>query len=242
MKSSLIKDEEVGLVIQARMGSTRLPGKVLMDLCGKPVLLHIIEQLKNLKEEYKRVIITSTEEKDNAIENFCKENKILFFRGSEDDVLDRYYQAAKLFKLQHIVRLTGDNPLVDANNLQFLIEEHLKNNADYSSNKSEVNSGLPEGIGAEIFTFSALEKSWIDGKKDNHREHVNEYILENQDKFKVLFVKIRDSRLSTCKDLRLTIDTREDFEFVEGMIKLLQSNNLEINLQNICVLRERGYL
>lgn len=235
-------DTDIGLVIQARMGSSRLPGKVLMNLCGKPVLLHIIERLKDLKKEYKKIIITSTAQKDGEIENFCKENNILFFRGSENDVLDRYYQAAKLFKLQHIVRLTGDNPLVDANNLQFLIEEHLKNNADYSSNISEVNSGLPEGVGSEIFSFSALEKSWIEGKRENHREHVNEYILENQDKFKVLFVKMRDDRLSACKDLRLTIDTREDFAFVESIIKLLQSNNLEINLQNICVLKERGYL
>lgn len=238
----MIMDTDIGLVIQARMGSSRLPGKVLMNLCGKPVLLHIIERLKDLKKEYKKIIITSTAQKDGEIENFCKENNILFFRGSENDVLDRYYQAAKLFKLQHIVRLTGDNPLVDANNLQFLIEEHLKNNADYSSNISEVNSGLPEGVGSEIFSFSALEKSWIEGKRENHREHVNEYILENQDKFKVLFVKMRDDRLSACKDLRLTIDTREDFAFVESIIKLLQSNNLEINLQNICVLKERGYL
>ena len=242
MKNSLIKDEEVGLVIQARMRSSRLPGKVLMNLCGKPILLHIIERLKNLKKEYQRIIITSTLQKDNAIENFCIENNILCFRGSEEDVLDRYYQAAKLFKLQHIVRLTGDNPLVDENNLQFLIEKHLKNNADYSSNISEVNSGLPEGVGSEIFTFSALEKSWIEGKKENHREHVNEYILENQDKFKILVVKIRDSRLSACKDLRLTVDTRKDFEFVETIIKLLQNNNLEINLQNIYVLKKKGYI
>ena len=224
------------------MGSSRLPGKVLMNLCGKPILLHIIERLKNLKKEYKRISITSVSQKDNDIENFCKENNILFFRGSENDVLDRYYQAAKLFKLQHIVRLTGDNPLVDANNLQFLIKEHLKHNAEYSSNKSEVNSGLPEGVGSEIFSFPALEKSWIEGKKENHREHVNEYILENQDKFKILLVKSMDGRLSSCKNLRLTVDTKEDFEFVENIIKLLQKNNLKINLQNICVLKERGYL
>lgn len=232
----------IGLVIQARMGSSRLPGKVLMNLCGKPILLHIIERLKDLKGEYKRIIITSVEEKDNDIEDFCKENNILCFRGCEDDVLDRYYQVAKLFKLQHIVRLTGDNPLVDVNNLQLLIEEHLKNDAEYSSNKSEVNSGLPIGVGCEIFKFSALEKSWIEGKEKDHREHVDEYILENPDKFKVLVVRAVDNRLSTCKDLRLTIDTTEDFEFVENVIKLLQDNTLEINLQNICVLKAKGYL
>ena len=232
----------IGLVIQARMGSSRLPGKVLMNLCGKPVLLHIIERLKNLKKEYKRIIITSVYEKDNIIEDFCKENNIPFFRGSENDVLDRYYQTAKIFKLQHIVRLTGDNPLVDANNLRFLIDEHLKSSADYSSNKSEVNSGLPEGVGSEIFTFSALEKSWIEAMDEYYREHVDEYILENPDKFKLLVVNAVDNRSSTCKDLRLTIDTKEDFKFVENVIKALQHNNLEINLRNICMLKERGYL
>ena len=232
----------IGLVIQARMGSSRLPGKVLMNLCGKPILLHIIERLKDLKGEYKRIIITSTEEKDDDIEDFCKENNILFFRGSENDVLGRYYQAAKLFKLHHIVRLTGDNPLVDANNLQFLIEEHLKNDAEYSSNKSEVNSDLPIGVGCEIFKFSALEKSWVEGKEDDHREHVDEYILENPDKFKVLFVRAKDNRVSTCKDLRLTVDTIEDFKFIENVITLLQNDNLEINLQNIYLLIREGHL
>lgn len=232
----------IGLVIQARMGSTRLPDKVLMNLGGKPVLSHVLERLKNLKEEYKRIIATSTLQRDNKIEEFCKENHILCFRGSENDVLDRYYQAAKLFKLEHIVRLTGENPLVDARNLEFLIKEHLRSDADYSSNKFEVNSGLPIGVGCEIFKFSALQKSWIEGKKNNHREHINEYILENLHKFKASFVKAINNRLSKCKDLRLTIDTKEDFEFVENIINLLKNNNLEINIQNICILKERGYI
>jgi len=239
MKKNQISN--VGLVIQARMRSSRLPGKVLMDLCGKPVLLHILDRLKKLKKEYKQIIITSTNKCDDDIENFCKENNTLCFRGSENDVLDRYYQAAKLFKLQHIVRLTGDNPLVDADNLDFLIEKHLNNRADYSSNKSEVNSGLPVGAGAEILTFSALKRSWKEGKKKNHREHVNEYILENQNKFKTLFVKA-NNKISACKDLRLTIDTKEDFEFVKSIIKLLQKHNLKINLKNICKLKNKGYL
>jgi spore coat polysaccharide biosynthesis protein SpsF len=232
----------IGLVIQARMGSNRLPGKVLIDLAGKPVLLHIFDKLKKLKKEYKVIIITSINKNDDKIENFCKENNILYFRGSEDDVLDRYYQAAKLFKLDHIVRLTGDNPLIDIDNLKFLIKEHLSKNADYSSNKSEVNSGLPIGIGAEIFKFHALEKAWIEGRKKHHREHVDEYVLENQRKFKLLFVKALNSKLSVFKNLRLTIDTKKDLRFVEKIIKLLQDNGLKINIQNICLLKEKGYL
>jgi len=237
-----IEEFKIGILIQARMRSSRLPGKVLMSLCGKPILLHILDRLKKLKKEYKQIIITSTNKCDDDIENFCKENNTLCFRGSENDVLDRYYQAAKLFKLQHIVRLTGDNPLIDADNLNFLIDKHLQNNVDYSSNKSEVNSGLPVGAGAEILAFSALKKSWKEGKKENHREHVNEYILENQNKFKILFVKAKCDKISACKDLRLTIDTKEDFEFVKGIIKLLQKRNLEINLKNICKLKSKGYL
>lgn len=231
-----IEEFKIGIVIQARMSSSRLPGKVLMNLCGKPILLHILDRLNKLKKEYKRIIITSTNKCDDNIENFCKENNTLCFRGSENDVLDRYYKAAISFNLNQIVRLTGDNPLIDAENLQHLIDKHLKNQADYSSNKSEVNSGLPEGAGAEIFTFSALKKSWKEGKEENHREHVDEYILENKNKFKTLFVKA-NNKISSCKDLRLTIDTKKDFEFVKSVIKLLQKHNLEINLKNICKLK-----
>ena len=234
-------DCDIGLVIQARMGSTRLPNKVLLDLCGKPLLSYIIKGLTSLKKEYKIIVITSNLQKDNVIEEFCLENNILCFRGSENDVLDRYYQAARKYKLEHIVRLTGDNPIIDTENLNYLIEEHLKQNADYSSNKSDVGSGLPEGVGAEIFTFFALEKSWKEGKKENHREHVDEYILENQDEFKVLFVKAK-KELENCRDLRLTIDTQADFDFVEKIINLLHKNNLQINLKNICRLQKNGDL
>lgn len=233
---------KIAIIVQARMGSNRLPGKVLMDLTGKPILSHIFDRLAKLKKEYIQIIATSTDRLDDDIENFCKKNNILCFRGSENDVLDRYYQAAKLFKIDHIVRLTGDNPLIDADNLEFLIKEHLSKKADYSSNKSEVNSGLPIGVGAEIFKFQALKKSWVEGKRNHHREHINEYILENPQKFNLLVVKAADNKLSILKNLRLTIDREEDLRFVEKIIKLLQDNKLEINIRNICSLKEKGYL
>lgn len=233
------KSTKLGLVIQARMGSTRLPEKVLMDLCGKPLLLHIIDTITSLDENYIVIIATTTLSKDDAVKTFCDEHGILCFQGSENDVLDRYYKTAINFNLDHIVRLTGDNPVIDAENLQHLIDEHLKNNADYSSNKSEVDSGLPEGVGAEIFTFSALERSWREGKKDNHREHVNEYILENMDKFSVLRVEAKEKVL--YKNIRLTVDTISDFTFVERVIRSLEDNNLDINLKNIMLLKKRGF-
>lgn len=237
----MIKNQlsKIGLIIQARMGSTRLPEKILMDLCGKPLLLHIIDTIRSLDKNYIVIIATTTLSKDDAVKMFCDEYGILCFRGSENDVLNRYYKTALSFNLDHIVRLTGDNPLIDAENLQYLIDEHLKNDADYSSNKSEVDSGLPEGVGAEIFTFPALERSWREGKKENHREHVNEYILENMDIFNVLRVDAKEN--VPYKNIRLTVDTIYDFRFVERIINSLEDNNLDINLKNIMLLKERGF-
>lgn len=209
------KNDNIGLAIQARMDSKRLPGKVLMGLCGGPILWHIINRLKCLSENYKIVVITTIKETDNAIEKFCEDNGVLCFRGSEDDVLDRYYQAAKRFELRHIVRLTADNPLVDPDEIDRLINLHLEMVADYTTNKDEVNSGLPIGVGAEIFSFAALEKSWQEGKAVEHREHVNEYILENRDKFDVHVLKA--SKNKYAPELRLTVDTKKDFDFMESI-------------------------
>lgn len=241
MERDIVIDEKskVGLVIQARMGSTRLPGKILMDLCGKPLLLHIVDVLRNLGDNYLIIVATTIFSKDDVVKSFCDEHEIICSRGSEKDVLDRYYKAALSFNLDHIVRLTGDNPLIDAENLQYLIDEHLKNGTDYSSNKSEVDSGLPEGVGAEMFTFSALERSWREGKKENYREHVNEYILENMDEFNVLRVGAKEN--VPYKNIRLTVDTIYDFRFVERIISSLKDNNLDINLKNIMLLKERGF-
>jgi len=234
--------KNIGIVIQARMGSSRLFGKVLKKINNKELLKYIIDQLVVFKNKYKIVITTSNKKKDDVIEEFCKKNNILCFRGSEDDVLDRYYMTAKKFKLKHIIRFTGDNILIDIENFKNLIQEHFNNNADYSSNKLEVNSGLPIGVGMEIFTFNALEKSWQKGKEDHHREHVNEYILENPVKFKILKVKGVGKNLKICKDLILTIDTKKDFQFMQNIVLLLSKKKLKFNLENIIFLKKHNYI
>jgi len=233
---------EIGLVIQARIGSTRLPGKVLKNLSGKPLLLHVIDRLREIRGGYLILVVITNLKEDDKILEFCQKQKISCYRGSELDVLDRYYMAAKFHKIKHIVRLTGDNPLLDVENLKFLISEHLSKNADYSSNKSEVESGLPDGVGAEIFTFSALEKSWMNGKEANHREHVNEYILENRGEFKLLCVKAVEDVPPICGNLRLTVDTLADFKFVESILDLLKAKKREVNLTNICRLKNENLI
>jgi spore coat polysaccharide biosynthesis protein SpsF len=222
---------EIGLVIQARMESTRLPKKVLKDLCGKPILKHIIDSLENINDLYKIIVITSNKCADDPIENFCLINNVLCFRGSELDVLDRYYQTAIKYNLDHIVRITADNPIIDLENLLYLIEQHVIHDADYSSNKSIVNSGLPKGIGSEIYKFEALKKSWTEGLYSANREHTNDYILTNPNMFKILEVKSKNYFFHN--DINLSIDTREDFIYVENIFNILKNNNLEVNLKNI---------
>lgn len=196
----------IGIIIQARMGSTRLPAKVLKKIGDKNLLEHILFRLTKLNHNVEIVIATSILDKDDAIELFCKENEVQYFRGSETNVLERYYMCAKENKFDHIVRLTGDNPFVDIEELDNLITLHLKTKSDYS--RSFFN--LPKGVGAEIFTFEALERSYLFGTKENHIEHVNEYIEENEDRFKILELKVEKGK--NRPDISLTVDTEDDYK------------------------------
>jgi len=201
------------IFLQARMGSSRLPGKTLKILKDKPLIMYVIERLK-LIDNCKIVILTSDTLKDDVLEKWCKNNNILCFRGSEENVLERYYQAAQFYKADNIIRATGDNPLVDPYLANELLKKHIKYNADYSSNKSEIGSNLPDGLGVEIFIFEALKISMEKSTQEHHFEHVNEYILENKDKFKIY----KDSNVAELIDkshIRLTVDTPEDFKVVE---------------------------
>lgn len=196
----------IGIIIQARMGSTRLPEKVLKKIQDKNLLEHILFRLSKLEHSVQVVIATSILEKDDAIEFFCKKSNIRFFRGSESNVLERYYMCAKENNFKQIVRLTGDNPFLDVEELDNLIELHIKTNADYSRSFAS----LPKGVGAEIFTFEALELSYKNGFKENHIEHVNEYIEENEDKFKIEELEVKGEK--NRPDCSLTVDTKEDYK------------------------------
>lgn len=195
--------KQVGIVLQARMGSTRLPGKVLMSLGGTTMLGWIVQRLRDLP--WTLVVATSNKMQNDAIVRQCKQMDVQYFRGSETDVLDRYYQCACENRFEHIVRLTADNPFTDIEELRRLIEQHLIQHNDYTHSFGS----LPLGVGAEIFSFAALEKSVREGHAPNHREHVNEYIQENPDLFKIGVLETPAAK--RCPDLRLTVDTEEDY-------------------------------
>ena len=196
----------VGIIIQARMGSSRLAGKVLMKIGDKTLLEHIISRLQPLSYKYTIVIATSDLPMDDCIYEFCSTNNIKCFRGEEQNVLKRYYDCATEYHFTHIVRLTADNPFPDIDELQRLILFYLENEFEYADSFST----LPIGVGAEIFSYKALQDSMYSASLPKHFEHPNEYILDNLDRYK-------NGKLNTCleknkPDVRLTVDTKEDYE------------------------------
>lgn len=195
-----------GIIIQARTGSTRLPGKVLKIINDRSLLDHIIDRLSFLQEKACVVIATSTLKGDDVIEDYCKKRGVLCFRGSEDNVLSRYYLCAKEQGFHTIVRLTADNPFVDVEEVDSLIRFHRESQNDFS----ESFSVLPIGVGAEAFSFDALKRDMEKASMPHHFEHVDEYILENMELFKTGTLSV--SREKNKPDIRLTVDTIEDYK------------------------------
>lgn len=221
----------IGAIIQARMGSTRLPGKVLKNVGEKPLLLHMIERVRKSKKLDKVIVATSILEKDNVIEDFCKENNIDYFRGSESDVLQRYYECAKSYSLDVVVRLTADCPLIDF----FMIDKCLENfNEDpelsYYANTCPANlSTYPNGSDIEIFSFNALEKANALENSTEGREHVTHYMCREKEIFKTGMLK----NSQDWSRYRYTVDNHEDFEVVSFLFDEINKKKIDGTTQEI---------
>ncbi|MFX3636811.1 MAG: cytidylyltransferase domain-containing protein [Candidatus Pristimantibacillus sp.] len=205
------------VIIQARMGSTRLPGKVMLHLSGKPVLWHMVERLKHSKLIDKIIIATSVEKENDSIRAFCQEHVIPCYSGSENDVLDRYYRAAKsnpVLPSDIIIRITADCPLIDPEVIDRTIAALQIDNADYASNV--IIPTYPDGLDCEVMTFAVLEEMWTNAKLQSEREHVTLYIRNHKEQFKLVNVE-NDEDLSP---LRWTLDEQRDFD----LIKIIYDN------------------
>lgn len=223
--------------IQARVGSTRLPGKVLMDLEGKPVVLRVIERVKKASNVNEVVVVTTFDPKDLPIVKLCAELGIRVFCGSEDDVLDRFYQAAKLIKPEHIVRITADCPVMDPAIIIRVVQQHIKNHCDYTSNIIEEN--FPDGEDVEVFSFEALKKAWKEADLMSEREHVTLYIRNHPERFSLSSVK---SELNLSNQ-RWTLDTDKDYAFLTSLYKELGSEDEYFGMNKIiALLKERNEL
>lgn len=197
----------IGIIIQARMGSKRLPGKILKDYEGKNLLEHILYRLKQrVIPDTDVVIATSISQSDDVVEKFCAKRNVKCFRGDEQNVLLRYYECAVQNHYEHVVRLTGDNPFPDIDELNRLIEYHIKNGMEFSENFSV----LPIGVGMEIFSFAALKESMLYASLPKHFEHVDEYILDNKQSYRYGTLSVVKEKSIT--DARLTVDTEEDYQ------------------------------
>lgn len=209
-------------IIQARMGSTRLPGKALIDIDGTPMLFRVVNRLQRCKNLDEIVVATTKEESDDLLELACDEREVKCIRGSTDDVLDRYHQAATYFHADVVVRITSDCPLIDPELVDLLVKLFLDSNGrlDYVSNVVAPRT-YPRGLDAEVLSSKALHKAWKEDDNPNLREHVTQYILRNPARFKIVGV-FNDQDLSY---MRWTVDTLQDLSFVRCVLMLLKDDD-----------------
>jgi spore coat polysaccharide biosynthesis protein SpsF len=213
------------VIIQARMGSTRLPGKVLMELTGIPMLLYQVNRVKKSKKIDDIVIATTTNEADNLIVQFCIQNNLKYFRGSEHDVLDRYYQCAQKFKGNTIIRLTADCPFSDPVVIDRTIDLFQKTSSDYCANTvPPENSGWPDGSDVEVFSYEALKKAHRDSKEKNEREHVTFYFWKGEGR--QIFKRSQLISSDDNSKYRFTVDYPKDYELAKKISEILKKQNL----------------
>jgi spore coat polysaccharide biosynthesis protein SpsF (cytidylyltransferase family) len=200
------------LIIQARMGSTRLPGKVLKEIKGHSLLEIQQERIKPSKLVDGIVIATTTNPEDDAIAAFCEKKGIACSRGSDWDVLDRYYKAASPYHPKNVIRLTSDCPLHHHTVVDFVINEYLRSGKDYFSNSNNEPDFLEDGFDVEVFSFNALETAWKEAKLLSEREHVTPYI-KNSGKFSCGWKKYSEDY-----HYKLSVDSENDFKVAEAII------------------------
>ncbi len=205
------------LIIQARMGSTRLPGKVLKEIKGHSLLELQQMRIKPSQMVNQVVIATTTNSEDDAIAAFCREKNIACSRGSDWDVLDRYYQAAKKYNPAAVVRVTSDCPLHHYRVIDFVIGEYLASGKDYFSNSNHEPDFLEDGFDVEVFSFKALETAWHEAKLLSEREHVTPYV-KNSGKFSCGWKKY-----SNNYHYKLSVDSENDFKVAEAIFNAFES-------------------
>lgn len=199
-------------IVQARMGSERLPAKVIKPIFNKPMILHTLDRLSKSKYINKLILATSELEKEDLLVKIVKEAKYNVFRGSESNVLDRYKETSDLYNGDIIIRVTGDCPLIDPFIVDNVISHFIMNDYDYV--RLDVPDTFIRGFDVEVFSKEALDKVFELAKEDKHKEHVTLYMYENNDKFKIGYVKGEELY---NKNYRLCVDTKEDFELVTNI-------------------------
>jgi spore coat polysaccharide biosynthesis protein SpsF len=223
---------KIAAIIQARTSSTRLSGKVLKELpyaSGITCLEQVIRRLKKSKRLNGIIIATTKEKEDNEIIDITKKEDVKYFRGSKENVLSRYYFAAKENNINLIIRITSDCPCIDADITDLTIDDHISKMADYTSNS--LTRTYPHGLDVEVFNFDALEKAYKNATKDYEKEHVTPYINRNPKIFKINVVKAPKELYAP--DIRITLDTEEDYALLCAVFDYLYPQNKYFNAYDI---------
>ena len=240
---------KITVMIQARTGSRRLPRKVLAKIAGKPMIWHVINRIQKTKGVEQIILLTTNKKEDEILLNIAKDSGILGFAGSEQNVLERYYECAIKFDADPIIRITGDCPLIDPKIVQDMIKFYQMHNYDYITNT--LPPTYPDGLDVEVFSFHVLKKTFFNAKLKSDLEHVTSYIRRNNKKFNVF-------NYTTVHDLsayRWTVDEKNDLLFVRkiftkmkpkkvfGMDSVLNiiSKNPNIIMINSNIIRNEGY-
>lgn len=208
------------VLIQARCGSTRLPNKVLADLAGKPDLKWVIERVKRSKKIDEVMVITSIEKNNLPLIKLCVENDTRVFVGSEEDVLDRFYQAAKLIEPKYVVRITADCPFFDWRYLDLAIET-MNKDTDYLTEFTET---FPDGLDIEIMKYTALKDAWENADLKSEREHVTQYIRKHPEKFKL---QNFECPIKNIGNKRWTLDEDRDYRLISSVFNYFIGKNKE---------------
>ncbi|MEK7773701.1 MAG: glycosyltransferase family protein [Deltaproteobacteria bacterium] len=212
-------------IIQARMSSTRLPGKVMKEICGHPVLFHVVNRLRSSRLIERVMVATTVEPSDDVIERWCGDNNVACHRGSMQDVLERYYEAAKKAGAGTIVRITADCPLIDPEIVDMVIEKFSAGAFDHAGTEQS----YPDGLDTEVFSFQALEKAFYGARLASEREHVTPYIWKNGDIFRLAAVR----NAADLSHMRWTVDDEKDFTLVTRIFEGFKCAGRAFNMKEI---------
>ena len=213
------KTSKVVCIIQARMASSRLPGKVLENICGHPMLYWVVTRAAEAKLIDEIIVATTLDNSDDPISKWCLDHNINCFRGDGFDVLDRYYQTAKNFQADVVVRLTADCPLIDPDLIDEVVSVFFEKEVDFAANRlpPPYTRSYPIGLDIEVASFSVLEKAWHQASLPFEREHVMPYLYSVKDRFSTIILDAEKD----YSDRRWTVDTTEDLEFIRALFNKL---------------------
>ena len=225
------------IIVQARMTSTRLPGKVLTPIAGRPMLAWILDRLASVRDDVRVAVATSTGAADDPVVDLCSEMRIPVVRGSEHDVLDRYHQAASQLKADPIIRITSDCPLIDPATSRAVLELWEREHPDYASNTLERT--FPRGLDTEVVSRSAIDAAWREATEPFEREHVTPFLYRRPERFRL--ANVANDRDEGGR--RWTVDTPEDLEFVRAVFEALAASGGSFDAPAVRrLLRERPEL